>query len=138
MDTFLSLCTLVLGYLSFMVLSWLSHHVRMSEEGYQVRWCGGQALYSPFLRLRGSRISLETLNNSSPRVCAGKELGYWKHGDGFDTCGRFLLNVFDKSGDEDQGGRRVTRRVGGQGQAHWLTLGCPGLCALKQSLWRTE
>lgn len=112
-----------------MVFSSLSHHIRIFEEGYQVRWCGRQALCSPFLRLRGPRgvtwISLETLNNSSPRVSAGKELGYWKHGDRFDTCDRFLHNVFDKSGDEDQGGRQMTRRGGGQGQAHWLTLGRP-------------
>lgn len=109
MDTFLLLYTLVLGHLSFVVLSWLSCHVRMFEEGYQVRWCGGQALCSLFLWLRGPRreaqISPETLNNSSRHVSVGKEWGYWKQEEGFDMFDRFLLNVFDKSGDEDQGGR---------------------------------
>lgn len=44
MDTFLLFYTLVLGYLSFTVLSWLSRHVKVFEESYQVRWCGGQSV----------------------------------------------------------------------------------------------
>ena len=43
-------------------------------------------------------ISLETLNNSSLHVSSGKELRYWKRGDGCDTFDRLLLNVFDKLG----------------------------------------
>lgn len=53
---------------------------------------------------------METLNNSSLHVSSGKELSYGKQRDGYGKFDRLLLNVFDKLGEEVQGGRLVTRR----------------------------